>query len=54
MSEPDRAPLRRGDPSRGGRILAPDLDGLVTYDDRLIRAATEAGLITISPGTEAA
>jgi hypothetical protein len=31
----------------------PELDALVTYDDRLLRAATEAGLVTASPGTEA-
>jgi predicted nucleic acid-binding protein len=31
------------------RILAPELDALVTYDDRLLRAATDAGLVTVSP-----
>ena len=36
------------------RILAPELDALVTYDDRLLTAATDAGLVTVSPGTEAA
>ena len=31
------------------RVLGPDLDAVVSYDDRLIRAATEAGLATVSP-----
>lgn len=31
------------------RILAPELDGLVTYDDRLIKAAADAGMPAISP-----
>ncbi len=31
------------------RILGPDLDALVTYDDRLLRAAGDAGLGTLSP-----
>ena len=55
MSEPDRG-LRSLDAIHlaTARILAPELDGLVTYDDRLIRAATDAGLVTVSPGTEAA
>jgi hypothetical protein len=44
----------RGDPSRDARILAPGLDALATYDDRPLRAATDAGLATVSPrdGTE--
>ena len=53
MSEPDRR-LRSLDAIHlaTARILAPELDGLVTYDDRLIRAAAEAGLVTITPKTE--
>jgi hypothetical protein len=31
-------------------MLAPELEALVTYHDRLAKAATEAGLATISPG----
>jgi len=31
---------------------APELDALITYDDRLIRVATEVGLATLSPGIE--
>jgi uncharacterized protein len=31
------------------RILAPELDALVSYDDRLLRAADDAGLATLSP-----
>jgi uncharacterized protein len=31
------------------RLLGPDLDGLVSYDDRLSRAAQDAGLALISP-----
>jgi predicted nucleic acid-binding protein len=50
MNEPDRG-LRSLDAIHlaTARILVPDLDALVTYDDRLLRAATEAGLATISP-----
>ena len=36
------------------RILAPELEALVTYDDRLIKAAADAGLATVAPGTETA
>ena len=55
MSEPDRG-LRSLDAIHlaTARIFAPELDGLVTYHDRLIRAATGAGLVAVSPGTEAA
>ena len=35
------------------RLLAPELDALVAYDDSLIRAATDAGLAAVSPGAEA-
>lgn len=31
------------------RILAPDLDALGTYDDRLASAAGDAGLVTLAP-----
>ena len=31
------------------RILAPELDALVTYDDRLRKASSDAGLVTVSP-----
>lgn len=53
MNEPGRG-LRSRDAIHlaTARILAPELDGLVTYDDRLLRAATEAGLSTVSPGTQ--
>ena len=50
MNEPDRA-LRSLDAIHlaTARILAPELDALVTYDDRLRRAAGDAGLVTVSP-----
>jgi len=55
MNEPDRS-LRSLDAIHLAtlRVLAQELDALVTYDDRLIRAATDAGLVTISPGTSLA
>jgi predicted nucleic acid-binding protein len=31
------------------RILGPDLDAVVSYDDRLLKAASDAGLPTASP-----
>lgn len=31
------------------RLLAPDLDALVTYDDRLATTATRAGIAVASP-----
>jgi uncharacterized protein len=31
------------------RILGADLDAIVSYDDRLLKAAAEAGLPTASP-----
>lgn len=54
MSEPDRG-LRSLDAIHLGtaRLLAPELDALVSYDDRLIKAANDAGLATVSPGIEA-
>jgi len=50
MNEPDRM-LRSLDAIHlaTARILAPELDALVTYDDRRLRAATDAGLVTVSP-----
>ena len=51
-SEPDRM-LRSLDAIHlaTARLLAPELDVLVSYDDRLIKAAAQAGLATFSPGT---
>ena len=48
--EPDRA-LRSLDAIHlaTARLLAPELDGLVSYDDRLTKAATDAGLPVVSP-----
>ena len=53
MSEPDRR-LRSlaAIHLATARILAPELDALVAYDDRLIKAAADAGLATVSPGSE--
>ncbi len=50
MNEPDRS-LRSLDAIHlaTARILAPELDALVTYDDRLRKASTDAGLVTVSP-----
>jgi predicted nucleic acid-binding protein len=50
MNEPDRM-LRSLDAIHlaTARILREDLDGLVTYDDRLTAAATEAGFTVLSP-----
>jgi uncharacterized protein len=50
MNEPDRG-LRSLDAIHlaTARILAPDLDAILSYDDRLIKAAREAGLETASP-----
>ncbi len=50
MNEPDRG-LRSRDAIHlaTARILAPDLDAIVNYDDRLIKAARDAGLATVSP-----
>ena len=55
MSEPDRG-LRPLDAIHlaTARILAPELEALVSYDDRMIKAAWDAGLATVSPGTETA
>lgn len=50
ISEPDRA-LRSLDAIHlaTARILGPDLDAVVSYDDRLVKAATDAGLATVIP-----
>lgn len=50
MSEPDRA-LRSLDAVHlaTARIVAEDLDGLVTYDARLATAASDAGLPVLTP-----
>jgi uncharacterized protein len=55
MNEPDRG-LRSLDAIHlaTARILAPELEALVSYDDRLVKAATDAGLATVSPGIETA
>ena len=53
MNEPDRRP-RSLDAIHlaTARILGEDLDALVSYDDRLLKAATDAGLATASPRTD--
>lgn len=50
MNEPTRT-LRSLDAIHlaTARVLGSDLDGLVTYDDRLSEAATTAGLPIVSP-----
>jgi len=50
MNEPDRG-LRSLDAIHlaAARILGEDLDAIVSYDDRLLKAATDAGLPTVSP-----
>jgi uncharacterized protein len=50
MNEPDRG-LRSLDAIHlaTARILAEDLDAIVSHDDRLLKAATDAGLATASP-----
>lgn len=50
MNEPDRG-LRSLDAIHlaTARILAPELDFFITYDDRLGRAAEDAGLAVVSP-----
>ena len=50
MNEPDRG-LRALDAIHlaTARIFGAELDALVSYDDRLVRAAGEAGLPTASP-----
>jgi predicted nucleic acid-binding protein len=50
MNEPDRG-LRSLDAIHlaTARILGPDLDAIASYDDRLLKAADDAGLATVSP-----
>jgi predicted nucleic acid-binding protein len=50
MNEPDRG-LRSLDAIHlaTARLLGEDLDAIVSYDDRLLNAATEAGLPVASP-----
>jgi len=50
MTEPDRS-LRSLDAIHlaTARLLGPDLDAIVTYDDRLATAASDAGLVTACP-----
>ena len=50
MNEPDRM-LRSLDAIHlaTARLLAPDLTGLATYDDRLANAARDAGMPVIDP-----
>ena len=50
MNEPDRG-LRSLDAIHlaTARILGEDLDASVSYDDRLLKAADDAGLPTLSP-----
>ena len=50
MNEPDRM-LRSLDAMHlaTARVLGGDLEGFATYDDRLARAATDAGLAVIAP-----
>jgi uncharacterized protein len=53
MNEPDRG-LRSLDATHLAttRVLGPDLDAIVSYDDRLLKAAGDAGLATVSPRDE--
>lgn len=50
MNEPDRS-LRSPDAIHlaTARILAPEIEAFLTYDDRLLRAAGDAGMTTLSP-----
>ena len=50
MNEPDRG-LRSLDAIHlaTARVLGPDLDAIACYDDRLLNAAEDAGLTTVSP-----
>ena len=50
MNEPDRA-LRSLDAIHlaTARLLGEDLDAIVSYDDRFLKAATDAGLPVASP-----
>ena len=50
MNEPGRG-LRSLDAIHlaTARVLGPDLDAIVSYDDRLLKAAQDAGLPAVSP-----
>lgn len=50
MNEPDRT-LRSLDAIHlaTARVLAPELDAVISYHDHLLRAAGDAGLATLSP-----
>lgn len=50
MNEPDRG-LRSLDAIHlaTARVLGPDLDAVISYDDRLLRAASDAGIPVASP-----
>jgi predicted nucleic acid-binding protein len=50
MNEPERS-LRSRDAIHlaTARILAPELDAFLTYDDRLLQAASGAGIAVLSP-----
>ncbi|MEP7023128.1 MAG: type II toxin-antitoxin system VapC family toxin [Actinomycetota bacterium] len=50
MNEPDRG-LRSLDVIHlaTARIFGPELEAIVSYDDRLVKAANDAGLPTVSP-----
>jgi uncharacterized protein len=50
MNEPDRRLRSPGAIHLAtARIFAAELDAIATYDDRLIKAANDAGLETVSP-----
>ena len=50
MSEPDRGLCSlEAIHLATARVLAPELDALVTYDDGLAGAAIDAGLVTLAP-----
>ncbi len=54
MNEPERS-LRSLDAIHlaTARLLVPELDALVSYDDKMIKAAADAGITCISPGVAA-
>lgn len=50
MNEPDRGlPSLDAIHLATARVFGEDLDAVVSYDDRLLRAATDAGIATLSP-----
>lgn len=50
MNEPDRG-LRSSDAIHvaAARVFGEDLDAMISYDDRLLTAAADAGMPTLSP-----